>query len=72
MEHEYCWCKEDLGSVAMIECDNSECPNGEWFHFACLMLEEGDIPDGDWFCCTDCKKHQQSEYTLNMLNIKGC
>ena len=35
----WCICKEDVGG-AMIFCDNSKCPKGEWFHLDCLELNE--------------------------------
>ena len=43
----YCWCKHsEFGK--MIACDNSTCPNGEWFHFKCAQLTRK--PRGNWYC----------------------
>lgn len=54
-EQQYCWCGDDLGAIAMIQCEYNKCPNGEWFHFECIQLSEDDIPDGEWFCTNDCR-----------------
>ena len=42
----------------MIECDNPNCENGQWFHLSCVGIEEGKEPDSSskWFCCKKCEK----------------
>ncbi|KAL8290632.1 hypothetical protein RQP46_002890 [Phenoliferia psychrophenolica] len=48
-EPTYCYC-ETVSYGEMIGCDNDDCPR-EWFHLACVGLDE--IPEGDWHC-PDC------------------
>ena len=62
MENIYCWCGDDLGSIPMVQCENGQCPNGEWFHLECLMLEEDDLPDGDWFCTPQCEQQAKGMF----------
>ena len=45
-EPKYCICNQ-VSFGRMIACDNPQCPI-EWFHFACVKLEEE--PKGKWFC----------------------
>ena len=45
-EPRYCVCNQ-VSFGRMIACDNSQCQI-EWFHFACVKLEEE--PKGKWFC----------------------
>lgn len=45
-EPRYCLCNQ-VSFGRMIACDNPQCPI-EWFHFACVKLEEE--PKGKWFC----------------------
>jgi hypothetical protein len=45
-EPKYCMCNQ-VSFGRMIACDNPQCPI-EWFHFACVKLEEE--PKGKWFC----------------------
>jgi hypothetical protein len=41
----------------MIECENPECTNGQWFHLECVDLDEDNLPD-EWFCSSACRKVQ--------------
>jgi len=51
----YCKCKrESYGK--MIQCDNPEC--GEWFHYECIGIKEGDEPE-EWYCSEKCKKSRE-------------
>lgn len=50
-EPKYCICNQ-VSFGRMIACDNPQCPI-EWFHFACVKLEEE--PKGKWFC-EKCRK----------------
>ena len=45
-EPRYCICNQ-VSFGRMVACDNPQCPI-EWFHFACVKLEEE--PKGKWFC----------------------
>jgi hypothetical protein len=45
-EPKYCMCNQ-VSFGRMIACDNPQCQI-EWFHFACVKLEEE--PKGKWFC----------------------
>ena len=54
-DYPYCLCQEELGGM-MIECENTLCLNGKWFHLRCVGLTQQDIPVGAWFCCMDCEK----------------
>jgi hypothetical protein len=45
-EPRYCTCNQ-VSFGRMIACDNPQC-SIEWFHFACVKLEEE--PKGKWFC----------------------
>ena len=45
-EPRYCMCNQ-VSFGRMIACDNPQCQI-EWFHFACVKLE--DEPKGKWFC----------------------
>ncbi|CAF1095238.1 unnamed protein product [Adineta steineri] len=45
-EPRYCVCNQ-VSFGRMIACDNPQCQI-EWFHFACVKLEEE--PKGKWFC----------------------
>ena len=45
-EPKYCICNQ-VSFGRMIACDNPQCQI-EWFHFACVKLEEE--PKGKWFC----------------------
>lgn len=45
-EPKYCICNQ-VSFGRMVACDNPQCPI-EWFHFACVKLEEE--PKGKWFC----------------------
>jgi len=45
-EPRYCICNQ-VSFGRMIACDNPQCQI-EWFHFACVKLEEE--PKGKWFC----------------------
>jgi hypothetical protein len=45
-EPRYCTCNQ-VSFGRMIACDNPQCQI-EWFHFACVKLEEE--PKGKWFC----------------------
>uniref|UniRef100_A0A7E4V6T6 PHD-type domain-containing protein n=1 Tax=Panagrellus redivivus TaxID=6233 RepID=A0A7E4V6T6_PANRE len=49
-EPRYCYCN-DVAHGRMVGCDNESCKL-EWFHFACVGLE--DDPVDDWYCryCT--------------------
>ena len=45
-EPRYCICNQ-VSFGRMVACDNAQCQI-EWFHFACVKLEEE--PKGKWFC----------------------
>lgn len=45
-EPKYCICNQ-VSFGRMVACDNPQCPI-EWFHFACVKLDEE--PKGKWFC----------------------
>ena len=45
-EPRYCICNQ-VSFGRMVACDNAQC-SIEWFHFACVKLEEE--PKGKWFC----------------------
>ena len=45
-EPRYCICNQ-VSFGRMVACDNPQCQI-EWFHFACVKLEEE--PKGKWFC----------------------
>ena len=45
-EPKYCICNQ-VSFGRMIACDNPQCQI-EWFHFACVKLDEE--PKGKWFC----------------------
>lgn len=51
-EPRYCICNQ-VSFGRMVACDNPQCPI-EWFHFACVKLEEE--PKGKWFC-EKCRSH---------------
>ncbi len=42
----------------MIECSNQDCQMGRWFHLTCIDLDT--TPEGDWWCCEDCKETRSS------------
>lgn len=46
----FCYCKQ-VSWGEMVACDGAHC-KGEWFHLACLGLDEP--PKGKWYC-TECK-----------------
>ena len=50
----HCICKLDIGGT-MIYCNNQDCDKGTWFHLECLGMEEDEVPEGEWFCCEDCR-----------------
>lgn len=55
---QYCFCKQpSFGD--MIACDNSNCPNGEWFHYKCVGLlnkvEARKYTKQKWFCSDSCR-----------------
>ncbi len=56
----FCFCQEE-NDDDMVECCNTMCTNGKWFHFKSVNLTEETIPaeDEDWFCSRDCKKHME-------------
>ena len=37
---------------SMIECGNTDCGNGRWFHLACVGNTSS--VQGNWFCCKEC------------------
>ena len=53
----YCKCN-GICFGKMIECDNPNCKNGQWFHLSCVGIKEGNEPDSSskWFCCKKCEK----------------
>lgn len=54
-EYEFCLCKKDTGGK-MLECKNSDCPSGKWFHLQCIDISEEDIPKvkKKWYCSPKC------------------
>ncbi|WAR31109.1 YNG1-like protein [Mya arenaria] len=44
----------------MIECEGDQCPNGKWFHFECVGIDENEVPEGSWFCSKTCKSDSSS------------
>lgn len=54
-EYEFCLCKKDIGGK-MLECKNSDCPSGKWFHLQCINMSEEDIPKAKkkWYCSKKC------------------
>ena len=46
--------------VQMIRCSNIECNLGTWFHVDCVGL--ANIPDGDWWCSSECRHTERSIY----------
>lgn len=56
-ERRYCYCQE-VSFGEMIACDNPKCER-EWFHLACVELEEP--PKGKWFCaeCSAKRKNKK-------------
>lgn len=54
--YKLCLCKYDHAGEGMVYCENTNCPNGQWFHYECVGLQEEDIPDGDYFCSTYCEQ----------------
>ena len=54
-EFPYCICKFDSGDD-MIGCDNQKCPNGEWFHYECYNINDGDTESIEWFCSEKCRQ----------------
>ena len=60
----YCKChKECYGE--MIECDNANCKNGEWFHLQCVGFQEGDELPHEWYCCSACENESKNKKTKN-------
>ncbi|WAR25131.1 hypothetical protein MAR_010835 [Mya arenaria] len=55
--------------IPMIECENSECKNGGWFHTDCCGLDEDDLPD-EWFCSSDCRTFA-TQFCTCKSNQKG-
>lgn len=57
-QYRFCFCHEDKGKkAAMIECSaGKKCLYDHWYHLSCLKMKEEEIPQGDWFCNTKCKK----------------
>ncbi len=53
-DYVFCVCHEDVGGP-MILCDNTACPRGKWFHFACVSIDDDNIPQGKWYCHNQCK-----------------
>lgn len=45
-EPKFCHCR-NISYGEMVCCDNMDCPI-EWFHFACVGLQES--PKGNWYC----------------------
>jgi len=50
-EPRYCVCNQ-VSYGDMVGCDNDDCENGEWFHYACVGLQQE--PKGKWFCSDAC------------------
>jgi hypothetical protein len=57
-EPRYCVCNQ-VSFGDMVGCENENCPNGEWFHYACVGLTEE--PKGKWFC-TGCDPKRRKAY----------
>lgn len=71
-EPTYCFCHQpSFGS--MIACDNSKCPNGEWFHYKCVgilnKVEALKLTKQKWYCKDSCKL--QSEEDERIKKLKG-
>ena len=41
-----------VDQVNMVECGNTACRNGRWFHMVCV--ENTSSLKGNWFCSADC------------------
>ncbi|XP_064597894.1 uncharacterized protein LOC135464397 [Liolophura sinensis] len=67
----YCLCKQlDDPDRTMIQCDFCD----EWFHPACVDLEEGEVNDvGRWYCppCTDVMAQNPSLSRKGFLGFQG-
>ena len=38
----------------LIECGNTKCKKGRWFHPKCTGMEDVEVPD-EWYCGAECK-----------------
>ena len=47
-----CFCIVTVDQEDTIECGNSNCDNGHWFHLACIG--ETTTEEGNWFCPERC------------------
>nr|XP_006824415.1 PREDICTED: uncharacterized protein LOC102804843 [Saccoglossus kowalevskii] len=69
----YC-CKrnrEEEEDVVWIGCSNeASCINNQWFHLDCKGLKE--LPDGDWFCCQDCRMSFNDSEEMDSINEYSC
>ncbi|XP_056001447.1 uncharacterized protein LOC130048570 [Ostrea edulis] len=59
----FCICKLEKPGAIMIFCNNKNCTRGIWFHIECVEMEEEDIPEGVWYCSTDCEKEKSARRT---------
>ncbi|WAQ97435.1 hypothetical protein MAR_030125 [Mya arenaria] len=55
-----CWCKRNKDE-AMVECSNSDCPNGSSFHASCVGLTDDELPivGEPWYCTKECMEHKK-------------
>lgn len=53
-EERYCICG-DVSFGDMVKCENSQCDNGEWFHFECMGMQEAPGRRTKWWC-PECRK----------------
>ena len=51
----FCTCHTDIDD-AMVMCDYPLCKLGGWFHISCLNMSPEDIPEGDFYCSTECSE----------------
>ena len=55
----------------MIECCNSLCPNGSWFHWSCADPVITSAIENDWYCCDSCEDSEGYVYCMCRRKLAG-